>query len=64
MLKQELDNIKEKLGSKNAEIDAEIDPWLVKWEKSPYSMWLACAFGVALLSIGSVIGFVIGLVVG
>ena len=40
----------------NADFDGEMDPLLVKWAKSPYSGWIACGFGVALLVIGFVVG--------
>ena len=40
----------------NTGFENEIDPWIVKWAKSPYSGWIACGFGVALLVIGFVVG--------
>ena len=40
--------------SKN--FDDDIDTWLVRWAKSPFSGWIACGFGVALLVIGFVVG--------
>jgi hypothetical protein len=35
--------------------EGAIDPWLVKWAKSGWSMPIAVGFGVALLAIGDVI---------
>ena len=32
--------------------EGAIDPWLVKWAKSKYTMPIAIGFGVALLAIG------------
>lgn len=40
----------------NTNFDSEMDPLLVKWAKSDYSGAIACGFGLALLSIGFVIG--------
>ena len=40
----------------NVNFENEIDPLLVRWAKSKWSGALACGFGVALLSIGGVIG--------
>ena len=34
-----------------------IDPWLVKWASSKWSMPIAVGFGLALLAIGDVIQF-------
>lgn len=34
-----------------------IDPWLVKWAASKWSMPIAVGFGLALLTIGDVIQF-------
>lgn len=34
-----------------------IDPWLVRWAASSWSMPLAIAFGLALLAIGDIINF-------
>ena len=42
----------------NVNFENEIDPLLVRWAKSKWSGALACGFGVALLSIGGVIGSV------
>lgn len=38
----------------------DIDPWLEKWVKHPASGWIACGFGMALLTIGGVVWFVFG----
>ena len=48
--------IKEAIDREQAKIDGAIDPWLVKWAKSKWSMWIACGFGVALIAIGFVLG--------
>lgn len=44
----------------HTEFEGEIDPLLLKWFKHPASGWIACGFGTALLTIGGVVGFVLG----
>ena len=53
---EEVKKVVEEVKEVDAAFDADIDHWLVKWAKTPFSGWLACGFGVALLLIGGVIG--------
>lgn len=40
----------------NSNFEGEMDPLLVKWAKSEWSGAIACGFGVALLTIGGLVG--------
>lgn len=52
--------VKEKALEVNADFEGEIDPYLVRWAKSPVSGWIAVGFGVALLVIGAALRHYLG----
>ena len=58
-VKEKVQEVVDEVVKVHTDFEGEIDPWLVKWAKSPMSGWIACAFGVALLAIGFVFGLAV-----